>query len=194
MRKIDGLFKNIISDKNIWILFLVFSSFHFKIVLDNFKFWGFMFREALIFIFCWILMNDFHRRYLRKIDIGIKIEPAVNLIKYVFLGLGVLNFILLITVLNKGISDFFRNFLSLVIFANIYFQLDNIGNIFIGENYIYFDYKVLSISSLTGYEFNDNKEIIFHKDNKNVTRFKMPDISMKRKIAKELDKSKLSEI
>ncbi|WP_143786691.1 hypothetical protein [Orenia metallireducens] len=137
---------------------------------------------------------DFNRRYLRKIDKGKKISPAISLIKYVPLGLIVLDFILLVTGLNRGIDKFFRDFLSLVIALTIYFQLDQIGSIFIGENYIYFDYEVISINSLNGYQFKGNKEVVFCKDDGGMTSFNIADLSVKREIEDELNKSKLSEI
>lgn len=194
MKKTKELFKNMIFDKNTWLLFLLCSSFHLKIALRNFNCWEFIFRESLIFLFCWILVTDFNRRYLRKIDNGTKVSPAVNLIKYVPLGLGVLIFILLVTGLHKGVDNFFRELLSLVIILNFYFQLDNIGSIFIGENYIYFDYKVISINSLDGYGFKDNKELVFYKNNGDKISFKISDLSMQRKIKNELNENKLSEL
>jgi hypothetical protein len=191
---LKGLFKFVFGDKNIWILFIICSSFYLKVAANDFILSEFIFREVLIYFFCGFLMINFHRRYLRKIDEGEKISPAVVMFKYLVFGLGFFIFILAVAALDEGVNAFFREFRSLVMMMIFYFQLDNMGSIFIGNNYIYFDYEVVSINELTGYEFKGEEKVNFYKTDESKVSFKIPNLSLKKKIRNELNNSRLPKV
>lgn len=193
-RIFNDLFKSDFFDKNTWILFVICSVFYLGIAFRSFSLLEFIFRECMIFIFCKIIVFDFSQRYLRQIDKGRKIAPASSMIKYLIILLSFGSFILAVSELHNGIDKFFDNFFSVSLMLAIYFQLDNQGSIFIGQNYISFDLKVIPVKDIMGYKFNKRKEVVFYKDNKSKIKFEIQNLSIAKQIEEELNKIELNEL